>query len=50
MGNLLHLLDSSFEDIWQRNIDKLKKRYPEGFDKDRALKRDLDAEREALEG
>lgn len=32
-------LDMSLEDILQANIDKLKKRYPEGFEKERSLAR-----------
>ena len=30
-------LDISLEDILSTNIDKLKKRYPEGFDKERSI-------------
>lgn len=33
-------LGYSLEDIFQMNIDKLKKRYPEGFDKERSLNRE----------
>ncbi len=33
-------LDFSLEEILQANIDKLKKRYPEGFDARRSLCRD----------
>ncbi|NEN87993.1 MAG: hypothetical protein F6K48_03325 [Okeania sp. SIO3H1] len=36
--------------IWQRNIAKLAKRYPDKFSSEKALNRDLDAERQALEG
>lgn len=32
-------LDLSLEDILQANIDKLKKRYPEGFDTERSVNR-----------
>ena len=32
-------LDMPLEDILQANIDKLKKRYPEGFEKERSLVR-----------
>jgi len=32
-------LDLSLEDIMSANIDKLKKRYPEGFDADRSIHR-----------
>lgn len=31
-----------FEDIFQMNIDKLKKRYPEGFSVDNSINRNLD--------
>ena len=33
-------LDMSLEDICQANIDKLKKRYPQGFDSQRSLTRE----------
>ncbi len=32
-------LDSSLDEILQGNIDKLKKRYPEGFDKEKSVVR-----------
>ena len=32
-------LDLSLEEIFQANIDKLKRRYPEGFDRERSLTR-----------
>ena len=32
-------LDLSLEDIMEANIEKLKKRYPEGFDADRSIHR-----------
>ena len=35
-------LDFSLEEILQANIDKLKKRYPEGFDSRRSLCRDAE--------
>jgi NTP pyrophosphatase (non-canonical NTP hydrolase) len=34
------VLGYSLEDILQANIDKLKKRYPEGFDKEKSLNRE----------
>jgi len=43
-------LGSSFEEIMELNIAKLKKRYPEQFTHDAATNRDLEAERNALEG
>lgn len=36
-------------DLMKVNIAKLKKRYPDKFEKDAALNRDLDGEREVLE-
>ena len=36
-------------DALQRNVDKLKARYPEGFTSENALNRDLDTERQVLE-
>ena len=38
------------EEIMQRNIEKLKARYPEKFTQEKALSRNLDAERNILEG
>jgi NTP pyrophosphatase (non-canonical NTP hydrolase) len=40
----------SFSHVWEINIAKLKKRYPEKFTSEKALNRDLEAEREVLEG
>src|SRR5688572_17208871 len=37
------------EEAARANIEKLRVRYPEKFDADQALKRDLDAERKTLE-
>lgn len=34
-------LDIPLEDILQANIDKLKQRYPEGFDSQRSIHRDV---------
>lgn len=50
MANLMRVMDTSWEEVFTRNVDKLRRRYPEGFEKRRALERDLDAERSALEG
>lgn len=36
-------LDVSLEEVMQRNIDKLKARYPEGFDKARSINREVEA-------
>ena len=35
-------LDISLEDIFQANIEKLKKRYPEGFEKEKSINRSKD--------
>ena len=43
-------LKISFEDVWERNIAKLKARYGDKFSQEKAEHRDLDKEREVLEG
>jgi NTP pyrophosphatase (non-canonical NTP hydrolase) len=45
----LRALNSSFEEVMAKNIEKLKARYPHKFTEDKALNRDLDKEREILE-
>jgi len=45
----LRKLGSDFETEGRRNIAKLFKRYPDKFDADHAINRDLDGEREVLE-
>lgn len=42
-------LDTPFEEIMEKNIDKLKARYPEKFEQTKAIHRNLKAERDALE-
>ena len=39
IGAFATVLDVSLEEIAQRNIDKLRKRYPDGFDPDRSRNR-----------
>lgn len=39
MSNLLHEIGSSFEEVMQMNVDKLAKRYPNGFTKQDAVER-----------
>ena len=39
LAETAYALDVSLEDVFQRNIDKLKARYPEGFDARRAVER-----------
>lgn len=29
--NIIHLLDSSWEEVWRLNVEKLRERYPDGF-------------------
>lgn len=41
-------LGISLETVMEKNIAKLKKRYPDKFDKEKAITRDLDAEYQAL--
>ena len=46
----LHLLGVDLEEVWRRNRAKLlEKRYKNGFSKEAAINRDLEAEREVLE-
>lgn len=45
-----HTLGISLEEVMKLNIEKLKRRFPDRFTTERALSRDLDAERQALEG
>ena len=48
--NLCNINGWDIRDILQNNIAKLKQRYPEKFNIENALNRDLDAERKILEG
>ena len=50
IGLLCNSLGLSFEEIWETNIAKLRKRYPQNFTEAAALDRDLSAERSVLEG
>ena len=43
-------LGVSFEEVWVKNIKKLKARYPKAYAKEKALKRNLTKERRVLEG
>lgn len=43
-------LEITFQDMLQRNVAKLRARYPEKFTEEHANNRDLDAERKTLEG
>jgi NTP pyrophosphatase (non-canonical NTP hydrolase) len=48
MANLMRMLNISFEDVLQINVDKLKARYPDKFDSQKAMVRDLEKERAIL--
>lgn len=50
ISNLCTMLNIDLEEMLQRNIDKLKARYPEKFTQENALNRNLDVERNILEG
>jgi NTP pyrophosphatase (non-canonical NTP hydrolase) len=45
----LRALDTTFEAVMERNIEKLKARYPDKFTEELAENRNLDKEREILE-
>ena len=40
LAEMATVLDIELEEVLERNIEKLKKRYPEGFDKDRSVNRE----------
>ena len=46
---LLHSLVPEPSEVWEANIRKLKARYPEKFESQKALNRDLAAEKQALQ-
>ncbi len=50
ISNLCRMLNIDMEEMLQRNIAKLKARYPEKFDEIKALNRNLEKERQILEG
>ena len=39
LAETAHALEIPLEDIFRSNIDKLKRRYPEGFDSDKSIHR-----------
>jgi NTP pyrophosphatase (non-canonical NTP hydrolase) len=49
LAETLTAIDARFIDVMHRNIEKLRARYPEKFTEDKAINRDLDAERAVLE-
>ena len=48
VANLCNMYNLDLEDILEHNINKLKARYPEKFDEEHAINRDLDTERKIL--
>ena len=40
LAEMATVLDITLEEVLERNIEKLKKRYPEGFDKEKSLHRE----------
>jgi len=50
MSMLIEWSGTTYEEVMERNIDKLRVRYPEKFTKVQALQRDLELERKVLEG
>ncbi len=50
ISNLCRIKGIDLEEMMQRNVDKLKARYPEKFTQENALNRNLDNERNILEG
>ncbi len=49
MAILCDVLGTSFDELTDMNIAKLRKRYPEKFTSDKAINRDLGTERDELE-
>jgi NTP pyrophosphatase (non-canonical NTP hydrolase) len=49
MALIMRYQGLTWEDVWQKNIDKLWERYPEGFSKHHANNRNLKQERKVLE-
>jgi NTP pyrophosphatase (non-canonical NTP hydrolase) len=49
IGIVSDALGISFEEIMERNINKLRVRYPKQFEPEKEQNRDLDSEREVLE-
>lgn len=50
IAGFCNINDMDLEEILQKNVDKLKARYPEKFSKEKAINRDLEKERRILEG
>jgi len=50
ISNLCRMKGIALEEMMERNINKLKARYPDKFSQEKALNRNLDIERDILEG
>jgi len=50
ISNLCRIKGIDLEEMMERNINKLKARYPDKFSQEKALNRNLDIERDILEG
>lgn len=50
LSQLIREMDFNSGNIWAKNIRKLKERYPEKFDADKAINRDVKAENAAVGG
>lgn len=50
MGVIIDVLKTTFDEVLTVNINKLKARYPEKFSSEKAINRNLDVERQILEG
>ena len=44
LAEVAYVLDIPLEEVLKRNIDKLRQRYPEGFDEERSKKRESESE------
>jgi NTP pyrophosphatase (non-canonical NTP hydrolase) len=49
LANFCRINSIDLEEVMEQNIAKLRARYPDKFDADKAINRDLDAERKVLE-
>lgn len=49
LTNLARLLNLNIEELLNKNIEKLKVRFPDRFSEEKAINRDVDAERKKLE-
>lgn len=49
-GLMIDILQTTFDEVLTVNIEKLQARYPEKFSEEKAINRNLDVERQILEG